>query len=81
MSVYHPVLCKQVPLFIMECEGETAERHTKFFSLVNEAIEKIISGRVFDPVAGFMADEAGGLQEGLRKVHGNSVLEKLKTCT
>ena len=27
-----------------------------------------------------MADEAGGLQEGLRQVHGNSVLEKLKTC-
>ena len=27
-----------------------------------------------------MADEAGGLQDGLRKVHGNSVPEKLKTC-
>ena len=26
-----------------------------------------------------MTDEAGGLQEGLRKVNGNSVLEKLKT--
>ena len=24
LSVYHPVLRKQVPLFIMECEGETA---------------------------------------------------------
>ena len=80
LSVHHPVLRKQVPLFIMECEGETAECYTKFFSLVNEAIEKIIPGKVFDPVAGFMADEAGGLQEGLRKVHGNSVLEKLKTC-
>ena len=80
LSVYYPVLRKQVPLFIMECEGETAECYTKFFSLVNEAIEKIIPGKVFDPVAGFMADEAGGLQEGLRKVHGNSVLEKLKTC-
>ena len=37
-------------------------------------------GRVFDPIAGFVADEAGGLQEGLRKVYGNPVLEKLKTC-
>ena len=64
----------------MECEGETAECYTKFFSLVNEAMEKIIPGRIFDPVSGFMADEAGGLQEGLRKVHENSVLEKLKTC-
>ena len=25
LSVYHPVLHKQVPLFIMGCEGETAE--------------------------------------------------------
>ena len=80
LSVYHPVLRKQVPHFIMECEGETAECYTKFFSLVNKAIEKIIPGRVFYPIAGFMVDEAGGLQEGLRKVHGNSVLEKLKTC-
>ena len=52
----------------------------QLFSLVNEAIEKIIPGSVFDPVAEFMADKAVGLQEGPRKVHGNSVLEKLKTC-
>ena len=32
LSVYHPVLRKQVPLFIMECEGETVECYTKFFS-------------------------------------------------
>ena len=35
--------------------------HQIFFSLVNEAIEEIIPGRVFDPIAGFMADEAGGI--------------------
>ena len=34
----------------------------------------------FCPIAGFMADEAGGLQEGLRRVYGNLVLEKLKMC-
>ena len=27
-----------------------------------------------------MADEAGGLLEGLRRVYGNSIVEKLKTC-
>ena len=80
LSVYHPVLRKQVPLFIMECEGETAESYAKFFQLVNGSIAKVAPGRVFDPVAGFMADEAGGLQEGLRRIFGNSVLEKLKTC-
>ena len=80
LSVYHPVLRKQVPLFTMECEGETGECYAKFFHLINEAIAKVAAGRVFDPIAGFMADEAGGLQEGLRRVYGNPVLEKLKTC-
>jgi len=74
LSVYHPVLCKQVPLFIMECEGETAESYTKFFYLINESIAKVAPG------SGFMADEAGGLQVGLRRVYGSSVLEKLKIC-
>ena len=80
VSVYHPVLRKQVPLFTMECEGETGECYAKFFHLINEAIAKVAAGRVFDPIAGFMADEAGGVQEGLRRVYGNPVLEKLKTC-
>ena len=63
----------------MECEGETAaECYTKFFSLINEELGKVVAGRVFCPIARFMADEAGGLQEGLRRVYGNSVLEELK---
>ena len=41
LSVCHPVLRKQVSLFIMEYEGETVECYTKFFSPVNEAIGKI----------------------------------------
>ena len=64
----------------MECEGETAESYTKFFYLINESIAKVAPGKGFDPMAGFMADEAGGLQVGLRRVCGSSVLEKLKTC-
>jgi len=51
----------------MECEGETAASYTKFLSLINEELGKVVAGRVFCPIAGFMADEAGGLQEGLRK--------------
>ncbi len=27
-----------------------------------------------------MADEAGGIQEGLRRVYGQAVLERIKTC-
>ena len=57
-----------------------SRKYAKFFQLVNESIAKVAPGRVFDPVAGFMADEAGGLQEGPRRVFGSSVLEKLKTC-
>lgn len=80
LSVYHPVLRKQVPLFIMEWEGETAESYTKFFYLINECMAKVAPGKGFDPIAGYMAHEAGGLQVGLVRVYGSSVLEKLKTC-
>ena len=76
LSVYHPVVRKQLPLFTMECEGETAECYAKFFTLINETIEKAAPGSVFNPLAGFMADEAGGIQEGLRSVYGVAVLER-----
>lgn len=80
LSVYHPVLRKQLPLFIMECEGKSAECYTKFFEFINETISKVTQGdEVFNPLAGFMA-EAGGLQVGLRRVYGDSALEKIKTC-
>ena len=52
----------------MECEGETARCYAKFFTLINETIEKAA------PLARFMADEAGGIQEGLRRVYGEAVL-------
>ena len=80
LSVYHPLLRKQITLFTMECEGETAECYAKFFTLINKAIGKVSSEDLFEPLAGFMADEADGLLEGLRRVYGNSILEKLKTC-
>ena len=80
LNVYHPVLRKQLPLFTMECEGETAECYAKFFTLINETIEKAAPGEVFNPLAGFMADEAGGIQEELRRVYGEAVLERFKTC-
>ena len=62
LSVYRPVLHKQVPLFIMECEGEIAETYTKFFYVINGSIAKVAPRKGFDPMAGFMTDEAGGLE-------------------
>lgn len=45
LSVYRPVLRKQVSLFIMECEEETSESYTKFFYLINESIAKVAPGK------------------------------------
>lgn len=52
--------------------------HQIFLSHQRRSMGKMVAGRVFCSIAGFMADEAGGLQEGLRRVYGNSVLEKLR---
>ena len=35
---------KQIALFTMECEGETAECYAKLFTLINKAIGKVLSG-------------------------------------
>lgn len=80
LSVYHPVLRKQIALFTMECEGETAECYTKFFDLINEVVGKVAEDEIFLPIAGFMEDENGALQVGLQRVYGESIQEQLKTC-
>ena len=53
--------------------------YVKLFTLINETIDKVAPGGKFNPLAGFMADEAGGIQEGLRRVYGQAVLERIKT--
>ena len=80
-SVYHPLLQKVVPLATMECEAEDSLSVEYFWTLFNEVLQKE-SGKkdyLFNP-CGWITDMAGANMEGLKRVFGSAVLERIKTC-
>ena len=80
-SVYHPVLRKVVPLATMECEAEDSLSVEHFWKCFNEVLQKV-SGKkdyLFNP-CGWITDMAGANMEGLKRVFGAAVLERVRTC-
>ena len=81
LSVYHPLLRKQLPLAIMDCEAEDTQNITIFWNLLNECIQ-IESGNStmkFDP-CGFCLDMAGCNRAAGVTVFGQIFLQKIKSC-
>jgi hypothetical protein len=65
ISVYHPLLQKQIPIAIMEAEGEKTENVELFWYLfMNEAISKISENTSFNPI-GWCTDMSGALISGI----------------
>ena len=59
LSVYHPILMKQVELAVMECEGETTKSIMTFWNLIDKAMkEEYGENERFNPYA-IISDEAG----------------------
>lgn len=60
VHVYHSLLRKVITLATMECEDETTDTLTTFWTLFNEVLQKVSEDtkRMFNPF-GWMADEAG----------------------
>ena len=80
-SVYHPVLRKVVPLATMEREAEDSLSVEHFWKCFNEVLQKV-SGKkdyLFNP-CGWITDMARGNMEGLKRVFGAAVLERVRTC-
>ena len=77
LSVYHPLLRKQVPLAVMDCPSEDTPNVQLFFELVNKRIQKVSgnSTAVFDPL-GISSDMAGCIRLGLINVFGSNFLKK-----
>ena len=79
-SVYHPLLRKQVPLAIMETEGEDSRNVSLFWKIFQEALRKKIGQDVsFNPI-GFCTDMAGANLVGIKDVFGAEALKRVKTC-
>ena len=80
-SVYHPILKKLIPLATMECEGENSNTVQLFWECFNEILRKE-SGNdncQFNP-RGWITDMAGCNIEGLKRVVGDDVVKRIKTC-
>lgn len=45
----------------MEWEGEMVESYIKFFYFINECMVKVVLGKGFDFIVGYMVYEVGGL--------------------
>ena len=80
-SVYHPLLKKVIPLATMETENENSLSIELFWSYFNDILRKEsgLKDYVFNP-RGWITDMAGCNIEGLKRVFGPNVVERVKTC-
>ena len=80
-STYHPLLKRQVVLAVMEAEREDSENIELFWMLFNEALSQATGTKdtVFIPI-GWCVDMAGANMNGLERVYGKEVLERVKSC-
>ena len=57
LSLYHPLLRKQILLAAMHCESENKENSETFWNLWNEALSSGVEERYMFIPAGLMLDE------------------------
>ena len=78
LSMFHPLLCKQISLAVMDCESENTENVVIFWKVLNECIqlESGETGIEFNP-HGFCFDMAACNREAGVEVFGNGFLAKL----
>ena len=57
LSVYHPLLRKQILLATMNCESENKENSETFWNVWNEALNSGLEERYMFSPAGLMLDE------------------------
>lgn len=80
LSVYHPILRKQIPLAIMECEGESTIAVKKFWQLVDKALsEKFNKPEKFNP-CGLISDEAGAFWKAASETFHPDIVANSISC-
>lgn len=79
-SVYHPLFRKQIPLAVMECKHEDSDNVDRYWTLFQRAFANVNGpAAVFSPM-GWVCDMAGANFNGLARVFGEEVLNKIKGC-
>lgn len=77
-SVYHSLLKKQITLATMECKDENTNYVEMFWRIFNEAFKDVNeTDEKFNPI-GWCSDMAGSNFNGLKRIYGDDVLQKMK---
>lgn len=79
-SVYHPLLQKQIPLAIMECQSENSKNIATFWREFNNAYKEVnqVDSKFF-PI-GWVSDMASANFIGLQQIYGEEIMSKIKGC-
>ena len=79
LSVYHPLLRKQIILATMDCESENKDNCELFWRTWNDALAGFKAGLIFDP-AGVILDERGCNWNALKEVYGEDFITRCSFC-
>ena len=79
LSVYHPLLQKQIPLATMDCEKEDRINAKNFFATWNEALSEFQEGLTFDST-GVILDERGSNWNAIKEIYGEEFLNRCQSC-
>ena len=79
LSMYHPLLRKQIILATMDCEYENKDNCELFCRTWNDALADLQAGITFDP-AGVILDERGCNWNALKEIYGKDVITRCNSC-
>ena len=79
LSVYHPLLQKQIPLATIDCEKEDCINAKNFFATWNEALSEFQEGLTFDST-GVILDERGSNWNAIKEIYGEEFLNRCQSC-
>ena len=79
LSIYHPLLRKQIILATMHCESENKDNCELFWRTWNDALADFKAGLIFDP-AGVILDERGCNWNALKEVCGEDFITRCSSC-
>ena len=79
LSMYHPLLRKQIILATMDCQKENKDNYDLFWRTWNDALADFQAGLIFDP-AGVILDERGCNWNALKEVYGEDFITRCSSC-
>ena len=79
LSLYHPLLRKQIPLATMDCESKNKESAELFWKVWIEALKEFNGKIKFDPV-GIILDEKTCNWNPIKKYFGDGFIKRCVSC-